>query len=219
MKKILCIFTLLSLIPTFAVAHTEPAVRVFPLPGTVTLVFDDGPDPATTFKILEVLGRYKVKANFNLIGYYAQNYPVLVKEIVKQGHVVGNHSLSHLDLTKVSTEALKSEIGKSKKILEQLTKKKVYCLEPPFMRTNYKVAQYQNNYNLRKMPAPVDSYDYMPISTKKFIDHVVDSAISGSLILLHDSRPRTIAALPVIIEGIRSKGLGFSVICVPETKK
>lgn len=215
MKKITIIFIIINLCFCLGFAKTTK-VRVFPKPGTVALIFDDGPDPATTLKLLQVLKKYNVKATFDLIGYYAQNYPYLVKQIAKEGHSIANHSLSHLDLTKVSKQGLQDSIRGATKIIEGIIKRKIYCLEPPFLSTSYKVGVSMQRNHLRKVPAPLDSYDYVQIGTQAFINHTIKAARPGAIILLHDARPRTIAALPEIIKGIRRKGLGFSVICVPE---
>ncbi len=213
-KSAFLLFFIFSLCVGSAYANSN--VKIFPKPGTVALVFDDGPDPATTLKILQILKKYNIKATFNLIGYYAENYPGIVRKIASQGHSIGNHSLSHLDLTKVNKKAIKYEVGKASRILEGILKRKVYCMQPPYLRTSYIVGETLQQYGLTTMPSPVQSYDYAQIGTRAMINHTVDIARSGSIILLHDTRPRTIAALPMIIQGIKKKGLGFDVICVPK---
>lgn len=63
--------------------------------GAVSLTFDDGPDPAVTPQVLDLLDRYDAKASFFCIGARAAAHPALVAEIVRRGHSVENHSFSH----------------------------------------------------------------------------------------------------------------------------
>lgn len=61
----------------------------------IALTFDDGPNPFWTRKILDVLEKYSIKANFFILGKWAEKYPGIVKETFNRGHLIGNHSYSH----------------------------------------------------------------------------------------------------------------------------
>src|SRR3954454_11249559 len=85
----------------FAYASRWPPSQLFgrtliapPRPGELALTFDDGPNPACTPCLLDVLARYQAKATFFLVGSFAQSDPALTRSIANAGHVIGNHSWS-----------------------------------------------------------------------------------------------------------------------------
>jgi peptidoglycan/xylan/chitin deacetylase (PgdA/CDA1 family) len=87
----------------------------------VALTFDDGPDPATTPRLLDLLAEYQVPATFFVIGRRAERYPLLIRQIVDRGHEVGNHSYHHNDYRMFWQSALlASEIGATQKALSRL---------------------------------------------------------------------------------------------------
>src|SRR6202035_6196252 len=67
-------------------------------PRKLALTFDDGPNPAITPKLLDLLDRYKAPASFFVIGKYLREYPELVRETAARGHIVGNHTETHPNL-------------------------------------------------------------------------------------------------------------------------
>src|SRR5205823_13523183 len=76
----------------------------------LALTYDDGPNDPHTKRLLEVLAKHGVHATFFLIGRYVQQRPDIVREIAKQGHVIGNHTFSHLFLTFHGSEGIRKEI-------------------------------------------------------------------------------------------------------------
>lgn len=100
--------------------------------GEIALTFDDGPNPAWTPKLLEVLAAHNIKATFFMLGGRAKTEPVLVKRIVDAGHLVGNHSWSHPNLAYTSAARVRDELAQTKDVLEQLTGKTVQFFRPPF---------------------------------------------------------------------------------------
>jgi peptidoglycan-N-acetylglucosamine deacetylase len=84
----------------------------------VALTFDDGPDPLSTPDLLRLLATHRVQATFFVTGEKASAHPELVKEIVRQGHAIGNHTYSHdsLMLLKGSRHLL-NEIEKAQNVL------------------------------------------------------------------------------------------------------
>lgn len=191
-------------------------VRTKPLPGTVALTFDDGPAPIYTQQILAILKKYNIKATFFVVGANAKKYPELVKEIAEQGHVVASHSMTHPMLTKLSDAQLQKEITGPQKIVESAIGKKPLCLRYPFGMSNEHVRTAIRAQGIAPVPMGFNSFDYERPGTKKIIDWVLKNIYSKQVILLHDGydkREQTVEALPVIIEGIKKKGLGFSTIC------
>jgi peptidoglycan/xylan/chitin deacetylase (PgdA/CDA1 family) len=122
-----------------AYAAMWPASRLFgsaliapPRPGELALTFDDGPNPAWTPRLLEVLVSHNVSATFFLVGSHAQAEPDLVRRIVAGGHLIGNHSWSHPNLALTSAARVKEELANTSETLEQIAGVQVKYFRPPF---------------------------------------------------------------------------------------
>src|SRR5437899_10063916 len=79
-------------------------------PRKLALTFDDGPNPAITPKLLDLLDRYNAKATFFLIGRYVRECPELVQETVARGHLIGNHTETHPNLLRLSRREIRIEL-------------------------------------------------------------------------------------------------------------
>src|SRR5882672_3350132 len=75
----------------------------------IALTYDDGPNDPHTLRLLEILAKHSVRATFFLIGRYVQQRPDIAREIVKAGHVIGNHTFTHPLLTFKSAQELRSQ--------------------------------------------------------------------------------------------------------------
>lgn len=100
--------------------------------GELALTFDDGPNPAWTPKLLDMLAEHEVKATFFMMGSRAQAQQELVKRMVAAGHLIGNHSWSHPNLAYTATSKIRRELTQTKEALEQITGKPVRYFRPPF---------------------------------------------------------------------------------------
>lgn len=123
----------------FAYASRWPASRIFgpaltapAHPGELALTFDDGPNPAWTPKLLDILATHNVRATFFLLGGFAQAQPDLVRRIATGGHLIGNHSWSHPDLSRAPTHRIREELTRTSDILQQITGAPVPYFRPPY---------------------------------------------------------------------------------------
>ena len=103
-----------------------------PRPGELALTFDDGPNPAHTPRLLDILAGHDVRATFFLVGRYAQAVPDLVRRMVQEGHLIGNHSWSHPNLAFLSAARVQDELRRTSDTLAQLTGQPVRFFRPPF---------------------------------------------------------------------------------------
>jgi peptidoglycan/xylan/chitin deacetylase (PgdA/CDA1 family) len=101
-------------------------------PDEIALTFDDGPNPAWTPRLLELLAKHDVKATFFLIGKYAAEETVLTRYIANGGHAIGNHSWSHPDLSRTWPGKVREELRRTKDTLEGITGKSVRLFRPPY---------------------------------------------------------------------------------------
>jgi peptidoglycan/xylan/chitin deacetylase (PgdA/CDA1 family) len=100
--------------------------------GEIALTFDDGPNPAWTPQLLDMLAAHRVKATFFLLGKYAEAEPYLTRHIAESGHIIGNHSWSHPNLALSSRKKIREELYSTKHTLEQITGSRVRYFRPPF---------------------------------------------------------------------------------------
>jgi peptidoglycan/xylan/chitin deacetylase (PgdA/CDA1 family) len=124
---------------SFAYAALWPASQLFgptliapPHPGELALTFDDGPNPAWTPRLLDVLARRDVRATFFLVGIYAQANPELVRRIAAAGHLIGNHSWSHRNLALTSARRIEEQLSRTSQTLEEITGAPIRFFRPPF---------------------------------------------------------------------------------------
>lgn len=101
-------------------------------PGEIALTFDDGPNPAWTPRLLELLARHDVKATFFLVGKYASEESVLTRLIANAGHAIGNHTWSHPNLALTAPRRVREELRNARDALEQITGTPVRLFRPPF---------------------------------------------------------------------------------------
>lgn len=101
-------------------------------PDEIALTFDDGPNPAWTPALLDLLSRYNVHATFFLVGRYAEAEPLLTRVIADAGHAIGNHTWSHPNLALTSSNKVRDQLRRTSSALEQITGKPVRCFRPPF---------------------------------------------------------------------------------------
>ncbi|HEY1896259.1 MAG TPA: polysaccharide deacetylase family protein [Terracidiphilus sp.] len=101
-------------------------------PGELALTFDDGPNPAWTPQLIDVLAQHHATATFFLLGRYAEQQPALVQRLVNAGHLIGNHSWSHPNLSVTPAAHTRQELSRTKNMLEQIIGQPVRFFRPPF---------------------------------------------------------------------------------------
>jgi peptidoglycan/xylan/chitin deacetylase (PgdA/CDA1 family) len=100
-------------------------------PDEIALTYDDGPNPAATTQLLEVLARHQVRATFFLIGRFVLAEPALVRQIAAAGHLIGNHSTTHPWLSFVSDARIRQELRDCNAALEDTLGAPVHYFRPP----------------------------------------------------------------------------------------
>ena len=213
--------TTTTLAPEPTMTTATPSTTVVPrrLPrtgGSVALTFDDGPSETFTPQVLDILARYNVKATFFLVGREAEASPALVQRMVAEGHVVGNHTWDHVDLTSLDEEGFRQQIDRTEDLLRAQTGQAVPCVRPPEGRVNSSVIAALNARGLRMMKWNRDTEDWKTPGVDAIVRRATTALTDGRVILLHDGGPdmsQTVAALPSIIEGIQAQGLQISPVC------
>lgn len=183
---------------------------------TVYLTFDDGPTPEVTNWVLEQLNKYNAKATFFCIGKNITNHPPILKNIIKNGHTVGNHTNTHLNNWKVSNNTYITDIDLANNCLEKHidpTNNSNQLFRPPYGKFNLKVTQILQQKGYQIIMWDVLSADFdQSITPQKCLNNVVKNTTNGSIVVFHDSKKafeNLKYCLPKILEHFSKKGFVF----------
>jgi len=179
----------------------------------VYLTFDDGPTAEGTPELLEILARYGVRATFFLVGQNALAHPRLVRDMVAAGHLIGNHSLTHIDAWHTSWRQYIPEFRRTKKRLEELTGTPVDWMRPPYGRITRRLVRWTRRHNQHLLLWDVMPGDFETSATIEGIAAAMEQRIRpGSVICLHDNaaaRRVTPAALRLSLPRLLETGWQF----------
>lgn len=98
----------------------------------IAITFDDGPHPCYTEQLLDGLKERGVVATFFVTGEHAELHPEVIARMQEEGHLIGNHTYSHIQLTKSNRETFKEELIKTNEILKEITGEEVQYVRPPY---------------------------------------------------------------------------------------
>jgi peptidoglycan/xylan/chitin deacetylase (PgdA/CDA1 family) len=184
--------------------------------AVVHLTFDDGPTPAWTPRVLELLARHRAQATFFVVGRNAAAHPELVGQAYAAGHGVGNHTWTHRRLTRLGEAALAAEVGTTSAAIQRATGAPVRCLRPPYATVDAASAGRAGALGLRLVMWDVDSNDWRRPGAGVIAGRVLGRVRSGDVVLLHDGggdRSQTLAALEQILASLSARGFRFSPLC------
>ncbi len=181
--------------------------------NAVALTFDDGPSPDTE-DILDVLAEHDVNATFFMVGREVESFPGIAQRVLAEGHEVGNHSYSHpLYLFQRASETHEQVQRAQDVIIETIGVKPILARPPYGVRTPAYFGA-THSLDLSTVQWDVAGFDWKRISPSQIANNVLRKARPGSIILLHDGdstgrkdRKTTVAALPLIIKGLRERDL------------
>lgn len=172
----------------------------------VALTFDDGPHPVYTQQLLDGLKERDVKATFFLIGSNVEGHEEIVERMAQEGHLIGNHTYSHVQLTKVSEKEACQEIEEANAVLSAACGSVIHYIRPPF-------GSWQEDlYGLTDMQVvlwSVDPRDWQLKDTDKVVKAVLEDVEDGDIILLHDVYKTSVEAAFRIIDRLKEEGYEF----------
>ena len=166
----------------------------------VSITFDDGPNPVYSPKVLALLKKYDVKATFFCIGKHLETHPEIVKQILKEGHTIGNHTYSHSNsFGFFSTKKVKAELEQTNKIFEKITGLKLKLYRPAFGVTNPNIKRAVKMLKLQSIGWNIRSLDTTRLSQKDIFNRITKGLKPGDVILLHDTSQKTIDTLEQLL--------------------
>ncbi|MBK4722206.1 polysaccharide deacetylase family protein [Azospirillum sp. YIM DDC1] len=173
-----------------------------------SLTFDDGPHPAVTPRILDILRSEGVRATFFPIGNVAVRHPRIIKRIVQEGHEVGNHSLTHPNMRTLTTEAQRAQIAETNRILAAAGADPV-LFRPPAGRWNSDTLTAVDQEKMSPALWNVDTRDWFTRDAGKIMAQLEATGTIGSVVLMHTTYNATAEALPRAIGLLRTRGCRF----------
>ena len=171
------------------------------------LTFDDGPHP-NTLAILEVLKKHQAPATFFCIGKQAQQHPDILKQIIAEGHFVGNHTQNHSNRWGWMTSPnVRLEIEEATKTLERLTGKTIHFFRPPFGVTNPRIGKVLQTQPLKIIGWDLRSLDTAIKDPAKLWQRIEPKLNNSSIILFHDTQEQTVEVLEKTLQYCKSHGI------------
>lgn len=193
----------------------------------VALTFDDGPSPVWTPRILIELKKANVKATFFMLGEHVLKYPDIARQVVSEGHEIGNHSFTHHVLLYYTDEELVKEIKDTDKAIKEVTAHSTKLFRPPkgWLRAHEK--QLVEKLGFKVILWSLNSKDWVNFDDKYMREYIIRNIKPGDIILFHDSggafsteggdRKETVLTIFRLVEKLREKG--FEPVTISELLK
>ena len=201
---VLCVLIVAALKRTYSIEiqSTSNSVEM----PRIAITFDDGPHPRYTPMLLEGLADRNVKATFFVIGEHAKAYPEVVQQIAEDGHLIGNHTYSHIQLQSGQLEVFKDELIRTNAVIEELVNQEVSYVRPPYGIWDESL---ERELNMFPVLWTIDPMDWCTDDVNCIIEKTVSKAKDGDIILLHDNYKTSVQAALGIIDVLQQRNFQF----------
>lgn len=174
--------------------------------GKIALTFDDGPHPQYTEQLLNGLKERGVHATFFVTGEHAKLHPDIIKRMQEEGHLIGNHTYSHIQLKKDNREEFKSQLIKTNEIIKSITGEEVQYVRPPYGTWDKK---FEKELNMFPVLWTIDPQDWCSTNVEGIRKKIVSKAEENAIILMHDYYPSTVTAALEVVDDLQAQGYEF----------
>src|SRR5437763_814474 len=181
--------------------------------SSVALTFDDGPSPDTE-RVLDTLAAHGARATFFMVGQHAERHARTARRLAAEGHEVGNHSYSHPVFLYRGARETSRQLTRAQSVIEEASGARPRFSRPPCGVRTPAYFSAARALGLRTVQWTVAGFDWKRIGASDIARRVLKGVSAGSIILLHDGdsegrerRVETVAALPLIFEGLKERGL------------
>lgn len=181
------------------IPHGRPDCSLRPC---LALTFDDGPNPQTTPQILDILEQEQVRATFFVVGSRVPGEESILRRMHHNGHEIGNHSWSHPNFTKLSSEQIVEQVNRTQQAIVAAGVPAPHLFRPPYGAVNPRV---QNSVQLSIALWNVDPVDWESTSSAHLTQAIIDQAKPGGVLDLHDIYPGTVASLRPAIQALKGQ--------------
>lgn len=213
-KRILACIVLLAMLAAICIlgaAHRQIVPTMGKMPANkdgrkIALTFDDGPHPYYTEQLLKGLKERDAKATFFITGKNVEEYPEIVKKIYEDGHLIGNHTYNHTQLTSKNRESFKEEIIKTNEAIKEVTGEDTIYVRPPYGSWN---KEFEKELNMFPVLWTIDPLDWCSNNVSCIVDTVCAKADENEIILMHDQYKSTVTAALKIVDRLQEEGYEF----------
>ena len=176
----------------------------------IALTFDDGPHPSNTPRLLDILKKRNVKATFYVVATNARAYPEIMRRIVAEGHEIGNHTVTHGNLTKMSAAGVRKELVDAHESIVATTGIAPRTMRPPYGAiTTAQKRWIREEFGYPSILWSVDPEDWKKPGPSAVTSRLVRGATPGSILLVHDIHTPTIDAIPSAVDQLLARGFQF----------
>ena len=177
--------------------------------GEVVLTFDDGPMPRSTRPILAALAAQCTRATFFMVGEMAAEHADVVREVAEQGHTIGTHTWSHLNLKRLPDDKMKLQIEAAFTAVEKAAGVPIApFFRYPYLSSSDATVAYLQSRNIAQFAIDIDSFDWRSRNAASVLQRVMSTLEQRGrgIILLHDIFPSTATAVPALLKALKAKG-------------
>lgn len=175
-------------------------------PKKIALTFDDGPSAVYTTRLLDGLRERGVHATFFLLGEKVEQYPDIVRTMYEDGHLIGNHTYSHMQLTSANMDRFEEELRKTDEAVYAITGEHTEYVRPPYGIWN---KRYEEDLNMLPVLWNVDPKDWCTSDAGTVITRITEHAEENAIILLHDCYASSVEAALRVVDILQAQGYEF----------
>lgn len=180
----------------------------------IAITFDDGPS-IFTLEVLELLKKYDVKATFFCIGKNIEAHPKILKQVIADGHLVGNHSYSHSKFFDFyNAEKIQEEIQKTDELLEKYTSKKINFFRPPYGVTTPSIRRALEKTKHTVIGWNIRSLDGGTKNQELIFNRIIKRVSPGGIVLLHDTASHSVLVLEQFLQFLKQNN--YKVVSIEE---
>lgn len=172
----------------------------------VALTFDDGPHPYYTEQLLDGLKERGVVATFFVTGEHAVLHPDIIKRMAEEGHLIGNHTYSHIQLTEKNREEFKEELIATSEVIEEMIGEEVIYVRPPYGTWD---KAFEADLNMIPVLWTVDTLDWCSTKVSNITQSAIREVEENDIILMHDYYDSTVTAALQIVDELQKEGFSF----------
>ena len=204
-----------ALVNAPAVAEASASSRQLPIycvqrdQKMLSISFDAAWGNEDTQQLIDILGRYDVKATFFVVGEWVDKYPESVKALSDAGHEVMNHSNTHAHFSQLSTDEIIADVTACNDKIEAVTGVRPTLIRPPYGEYDDHVITAIRSMGMEPIQWDVDSLDWKELSAAEITERVTTKVQPGSIVLFHNAAIHTPEALPGILEALLQEGYTF----------
>lgn len=186
--------------------QVQPVNALVSRENYVAITFDDGPQYKTTLQLLDGLKERGVVATFFLVGEKIEERKEVVSRMQEDGHLIGNHTYSHINLNSVSIDKAMEEVNQTNQLIYDITGVMPTYIRPPFGNWS---RQMEEKISMTPVLWTVDPCDWNTKDINKVVDCVLKNTENGDIILMHDIYDTSVTAALEIIDRLKAQGYVF----------